>query len=465
MQDERSHTPPSAAVEEVTQQLSPKSTTAHSQPQEHISENTITPNKDTEEGESTVVTNNISHTPTKCIDDEGLGISTTGDVEKEDSFVEQIKTRTPAKRISRIEDSVEALDALEEEIEKVGGLIPESNDVRSPVKPEKQAKSPSKATKLNGSMKTKKRTTAVIPANTKKPTMSVKPSVSRSSIQLSAAKKVSPSLGNAGNRTRQLMANKTSADAKAVPQPAQNSHKTRVSSVHKAPFQPAKSTKPPTRASFELPGEAIARKLKEQREERLKREEAEEKSQQRGFKARPVPRNQAPEVKLTATAKARLSMAKDEPVGSSTNQIEVSKPRLSVRPGSVAPAGPNNRLSSLSVAKRSMNAPATDLTACNTRTPSLNAHTATRKVSIAGAPRPAPTAEDLAHQKVKGKEVFGRTKAEIKERENAKKVKEEAAKKARAEAAERGRIASRAWAEQQKLKKLEAEKAKNKANA
>ena len=73
-----------------------------------------------------------------------------------------------------------------------------------------------------------------------------------------------------------------------------------------------------------------------------------------------------------------------------------------------------------------------------------------------GANRPAPTAEESAFQKLKGKEVFGRTRAEIADREKAKKEKEDAARKARAEAAERGRTASRAWAEKQKAKKLEA---------
>ena len=40
------------------------------------------------------------------------------------------------------------------------------------------------------------------------------------------------------------------------------------------------------------------------------------------------------------------------------------------------------------------------------------------------------------------------------ERDRIKREKEEAAKKARAEAAERGRLASREWAERQRLKKM-----------
>lgn len=55
---------------------------------------------------------------------------------------------------------------------------------------------------------------------------------------------------------------------------------------------------------------------------------------------------------------------------------------------------------------------------------------------------------------MRGKEVFNRVRVEQDERDRIKRDKEEAAKKARAEAAERGRLASREWAERQKLKKM-----------
>lgn len=63
---------------------------------------------------------------------------------------------------------------------------------------------------------------------------------------------------------------------------------------------------------------------------------------------------------------------------------------------------------------------------------------------------PAPA--ELAQQKMRGKEVFNRVRVEQDERDRIKREKEEAAKKARAEAAERGRLASREWAERQRLK-------------
>ena len=56
-----------------------------------------------------------------------------------------------------------------------------------------------------------------------------------------------------------------------------------------APPPPAKSTKPPTKSTFVLPGEAFQRKFKAQKEERQKRMEEEEKKR-REFKARPAPK-------------------------------------------------------------------------------------------------------------------------------------------------------------------------------
>ena len=465
--EERPHTPPSAAVDEATQQLS---STPRTQPHQC--------GRDPNDNDSSAVdakqeerhvADHECQTPKKETGEEGLGVTIGANDQEEDSFVEKIKSRTPGKSVSRIEDSVEALDALEEEIEKVGGLIPKSATVTSPAKPEKQKKTPAKAveSKANGSLRIKKSNTTAVKADSKQPIVRVRPIVSRPSMQAPAAKKASrPSVAVTKSKSG-AVDKKPMSTPTVTPQTSQKAHK-RISSIHKAPFQPEKSTKPPTRATFELPGEAVSRKLKEQREERLKREE-EEKSKQLVVKPRPVRRSEAPEVKLTATARARLSLAKGESAARSimnnaqADSFEAKahawKTRVD-RTGATAPVGAAKRLSSLSVAKRNSNSPPAKSAANATRAPSLNASHPTPNAGMPSVQRTAPTAEDLAHQKVKGKEVFGRPRFEIQERENAKKEKEAAAKKARAEASERGRAASRAWAEQQKLRKLEAEKAK-----
>ena len=444
--NDRPPTPPSAAANAASRQLSPRPTTPYKDSEMQKTNDTTTSGSN-DEKEDSFVAKIESRTPLKMVNSERIGTPSKTESDKDDSFLEQIKARTPGKRISRIEDSVEAIDALEEEIEKVGGLIPASaNGPPSHDKPKKQAKPQSTtiASKSNGRLKTvrsdahqkavearRQSTFAKLPESKPSSVASVKRARLSKGVALSSHSAFEPT---------GLTVNTGSTASHAFP-------KNRISSVHKAPFQPIKSTKPPTRPNFELPGEAVARKLKEQREERSKHEE-DEAAKPRVFKARPVRQSHAPAVKLTATTRTRLSMAKGERLGS-------SKP--AARPTSMTTASPNKRLSTLSVPKRST-PPFANGAARLTRGPSLNASTTIRAPSAVGANRPAPTAEESALQKLKGKEVFGRTRAEIVDREKAKKEKEEAARKARADAAERGRIASRAWAEKQKAKKLEAGK-------
>ena len=448
--NDRPQTPPSAAASAASRQLSPKPTTPfqESEMQDNSDTTTVEGN---DEKEDSFVAKIETRTPLKMANSERIGTPPKGYSDKDDSFVEQIKARTPGKPISRIEDSVEAIDALEEEIEKVGRLIPAGNGPPSHDKPKKQAKSQSTTveSKSSGRPRPVKGDAQKAVAVRRKSTF-VKPSGSEPS-SVASNKRATLSKGATTDNAYQATGPTLDTGA-AVSHPVP---KKRISSVHKAPFQPVKSTKPPTRPNFELPGEAVARKLKEQREERSKCEE-DGATKPRVFKARPVRQSHAPAVKLTATTKARLSMAKEERLGN-------LKP--AARSTSMATAHPNKRLSTLSVAKRSTpptarrsTPPFADGAARLTRGPSLNALTTIRAPSALGANRPAPTAEESALQKLKGKEIFGRTRVEIADREKAKKEKEDAARKARADAAERGRIASRAWAEKQKAKKLEAGK-------
>ena len=413
-----------------------------------------------------------SRTPLKMTTNEEMDTLPAQDDNKEDSFAERIRTRTPSKRISRIEDSVDALDALEEEIEKIGGSIPGgANDLKSLVKAKKQAKSqPTKSDKkVSDSVRSQKST--VIQKKTAAGRLSTAAKPARPNLSAGTVKSgTRPSTSLAQQKPEVMIPDP--APTRAMGQPtSQGTLRKRVSSVHKAPFQPHKSTKPPTRANFELPGEAFARNLKEQREQRLKSEE-EEVPKPRVFKARPVRISHAPEVKLTAAAKLRLSMAKGEPVSVRGSSSGVAKSRPVTRPSAIATASQSKRLSTLSVAKHSTQPsaegstqPSASSSTRATRGPSLSLSTTNRAPSSLGANRPALTTEESAHQKLKGKEVFGRRKVEIMEREKAKKEKEEATRQARADAAERGRIASREWAEKQKARKLEAARMDEQTNS
>lgn len=91
----------------------------------------------------------------------------------------------------------------------------------------------------------------------------------------------------------------------------------------KAAPKVVKSTKPPTRSSFELPGDAVARKLKERREERLKQQDEAGAHQQKDCRSRTVRLSSAPTVRPTATSRARISLAQG-------GALENSKPKTKV---------------------------------------------------------------------------------------------------------------------------------------
>ncbi|KAF2710619.1 hypothetical protein K504DRAFT_266570 [Pleomassaria siparia CBS 279.74] len=208
---------------------------------------------------------------------------------------------------------------------------------------------------------------------------------------------------------------------------------------------PTKSSKPPTVANFQLPGEVIAAKLRAQKEERLKREEEEEEAAaQRTFKARPAPpRRQVPaQVRQTSASRARESlMAKD----------------AQATCGATDPASKRTSIVTSSTNKRNsavMSRPTFSMTTSDS---------SNRKSLLLSQGLSNITPADAAAQRAKAREQFLKDKAENESKRIERLVKEEAAKRAREEAAERGRIASREWAEKQKKKTLSAPKVEESA--
>lgn len=186
-----------------------------------------------------------------------------------------------------------------------------------------------------------------------------------------------------------------------------------------------KSTKPVTKATFQLSSDAFAAKMKAQKEARLakQKEEEEKREKERGvFKARPAPKMGKPaEVRQTAASRARLP--------SSETSVALGR-ASSVRDPNTA----SKRLSSFHPSAASSAA----------TLPPRAATSFQKRQSMA----PSATGS-------KGKEVFGRAKEEKEREDREKREKEEAAKKARADAAEAGRQRSREWAEKKKLKERE----------
>jgi len=377
-----------------------------------------------------------------------------------DSFVEHITSRTPASSVPRIEDSVEAIDALEEAIEKVSETLP----VIQPLGPDSPAKSractparsvpvstpkapPSTLRKMNPTPKAPKSSPLKSPApsmqperptKTKGQISSVKPALQTHTVTTHQRTKLS------ARHTEASVPISSKPESSFSQSPAKvqpNTVKKRALSTNKPGFVPAKSTKPVTKSSFSLPGEAVAARLKAQREERLKREEEAEK--RKVFKARPAPPSASgpgARPRENKTSQARKSLFSSGPnkenVAPKPAAVE-AKPRTAVtviktRPDPAKANSGVRRTASVSNKPNTIHGP--------------------RLSSLTSGQRLTLTKGDVVQQKARGKEVFSRTKAEIERLEKEKKEKEEAAKRARAEAAERGRQASREWAEKQKKK-------------
>jgi hypothetical protein len=491
------------------------------------------------------------------------------------------ESRSPSKSPMRIEESIEALDALEEALENVGKAVSHfdnsAEERRSPRKralpkdaATPHAKTPSKAplasrvsrapTAVPKSMKPTSNSLARASSVRTAPPKDVrKPSTDTVDYLASKRRPVSvsfpthppPPKGRAPTKaTFQLSSDATAAKLKAQKEERLKREADReaggvVSKQRPISMPPvAKSTKAPTKATFQLPGEAVAAKLKAQKEERMKREV--ERYQGAQSKPRPVSMSIAPPtVKSTKppttstfqlpgeAVAAKLKAQKEERLKreAENNNEGQSKPRpvsMSVAPPTVkstkAPTIANFQLPGEAVAaklkaqreerqKREEEAEAEKKAAAPkprplsmrqpvalpTRTQpgvsipppppksdSLQLPSQQRSTSLTSkrssiqlsASRSASTSSNLSNrssgfftkamvtpidavmQKIKGKEVFNRDKMEKDAKDRERKEKEEAAKQARAQAAERGRIASREWAERQRSKMLAAVKAK-----
>lgn len=223
----------------------------------------------------------------------------------------------------------------------------------------------------------------------------------------------------------------------------------RSESVRKMAAMPTvRSSKPPTKPSFELPGDALSRKKRAEHAAKLKAQEEEERKR-REFKARPVRKSVvsgAPAPRETAASLARKSIV------SAPSELGVGK--RSLRPSiaeidhdNVVHSTPRTRVSSKTFERKSAGTKPAEPSMSGLamqRTPS--------SASITPAAVSAATAAVAGAKKLSGKEVYKRDALASQNVQQEQKAKQEAARKAREEAAERGRQASKEWAEKQRLK-------------
>ena len=376
----------------------------------------------------------------------------------------------PSRPVSRIEDSVEALDKLEEEIEALT-RVAHLERVLSP-----EAAARSKTTPM-------KRATSVR-AGTNSASRNKPPPTPSRGEEKAAAGGSATSPARKVPRPASLLPPKPPAKSSKAPtvstfelpgeavarrlkEQREQRRSQHISSEQAAALAAAyspskphfKSSKPPTRPTFELPGEAISRKKREDHEAKLRAQE-EEARKGREFKARPVRGSlvpgSVPRETLTSLARQKSRHLTDPSTDSaaSTTITPVSQKRQSILgtaafsrptpsrgrdPSTTEPATAARAASAVSTASaRSSGSGGKRSTATQTPTP--------------GAATPL-TPEAAAAQKVRGREVFARDNSYTAEREREKRDREAATRTAREAAAERSRGLSRLWAERQKVKR------------
>ena len=198
-----------------------------------------------------------------------------------------------------------------------------------------------------------------------------------------------------------------------------------------------RSTKPLTVPSFELPGEAISRRKREERDARLKAQ-AEEERKRREFKARPFRPNGVPSTlpRETATSRARQSIM--ESTQQSPSRQVGSKTLTRPSAGSSTGTPSFSRSSTTSRGRNSM----------------AGGDGGLSRGTSASTKRSSVSIEDLAFQKLRAREILEQDNSFRREKEQTKQERESMAKSARDLAAERTRAASRDWAEKKRRKEL-----------
>ncbi|CAI4218127.1 unnamed protein product [Parascedosporium putredinis] len=212
--------------------------------------------------------------------------------------------------------------------------------------------------------------------------------------------------------------------------------KSPAAAIKAATPQRTRSTRVLPRPTFELPGEAISRRKREQREAQIRAQEEEE-QKRREFKARPI-----------MAGLRQPSSAPRETVASRARQTKVSQME-----NGAAMSASMKRLSLAATQSPLMASSQSRGRAVATSPSQLSRATSVAASSVSGSgKRSTISAEDAAQHKVRGKEILARDNRYANDRERGRAEREVLAKLAREQAAERSRQLSREWAEKQRRK-------------
>jgi hypothetical protein len=389
----------------------------------------------------------------------------------DDSFVENITCRSPAKPVSRIEDSVEALDQLEDALE----AIDQAALAEHIVSPEKQ-RPKSKAIKDLTNPKATRAKLTKQPLNPKATSMRIKPTSPRETVlkrTKSASFKPPPPHTTEEIKSAQppkkaptkrpisllppkepvkstkpaTLPTKFELPGEAVARRLKEQREARQAqresseeNIRSAQGPRIKSVKPATKSAFELPGEAISRRKKEAHEARLKAQE-EENRKRREFKARPIRQSLVPNMIPRDTAASRARQSKIGLENMDSGSLNVAKRSSNV--GAHRPSI-NQTIIANSSATRAPGPPLERKASTKVAGSSMSGLTMQRNVS----------SSDVVAQRQRAKEIYNRDLRLAEDLEREKKEREAAAKHSREAAAEQGRQASREWAEKMRMRKM-----------
>ncbi|KAI1127325.1 hypothetical protein F5Y10DRAFT_195985 [Nemania abortiva] len=418
-------------------------------------------------------------TPLKTSDDSSLPMvdectpNSTLCTRGDDSFVGSITPTSPGNPIARIEDSFEALDILEDQLEAFDKVARFNQFV--PAEPSSTKKS-SFATRspsvrfttpqpqrtfakpTSGSLREKSASEPRRTALRKVTSMNLDPhkfkAEEKTAIQSSPKSIIKGSTNLSPHRfvsksTKQGTIPTFELPGEAVARQLKERQEARLASQRAtqptaASLRRSKSAKLPLRPTFELPGEAISRRKREEHQAQLVAQEEEERKR-REFKARPLPSHGMP---ATVPRETIASRARQNKAALTENSARAHTPNK--RP--LASTGSHSRAALSTTVNQSQSrgrGPRTE------ETSSLQASraTSTSTASMSGK-RSSLSIEDVQMQKLRGHEIYQRDNSWTDSRMREKYEREALAKFAREEAAERSRQKSREWAAKQARKRL-----------
>lgn len=381
------------------------------------------------------------------------------------------KSPSAAPKLTHIEDSLEALDVLEDELEAMNAF---TQYQRVPSPERKPPQTPTSASKDQHS--------GTGAGSARRPCSTMYPATVR--VKTSEPMRMAPRRSLSLSRSTSVDTDDKASSASTNGRP-ESARKPVMRPASLAPPKPlAKSSKPRTVPTFELPGEAVARRLKEQREARLSGQTEPDKTPQaprtsfpqrsKSTRVLPTPtfelpgeaisrrKREAREAKLRAQEEEEKKRRefKARPIKASLNQPRTvprdtitSRARLARASDESAAAtvkGSSGRRSSLAPSSSTLSSsPSRGRTATAS---SQVSRTTSQSVASSVSKRSTLSSEDSAQQKLRGKDIFERDSRLATERERERSEREMLAKTARDQAAERSRQASREWAEKQRRK-------------